>query len=72
MQYLGEGFLSLTQYVTINFEDSSKKPLNLFVKVQTDNPSHTSMVTEIKAFEKEARFLTDYMTAATEFCKLKG
>ncbi len=72
MKYLGEGFMSLQQYVTIKFDDPSKKPLNLFVKVLTDNPSHNSMVSELKAFEKEATFLTQYVSAAQEICKLKG
>jgi len=62
----------LTQYVTVKFENPDKKPLNLFAKVQTDNPSHIKMLEEMKAFEKEARFLVDYVKEAKEMCAAKG
>lgn len=68
----GEGFASLTHNVKVKFENPDKKALNLFVKVQTDNPSHIKMLTEMKAFEKEARFLLDYVKAAEELCASKG
>lgn len=69
---VGEGFASLTSYVTINFENLEKPPLNLFVKIQTDNESHVALMAEMKAYEKEARFFTEYLRSAKEMCDLKG
>ncbi|CAL8070771.1 unnamed protein product [Orchesella dallaii] len=69
---LGEGFASLTQYVTINFQNPDIKPLHLFVKTHTSNSSHSEFLTESKLFEKEARFFMEYVPAAIEFCKSKG
>ncbi len=68
----GEGFNSLTKYVTVKFESIEKKQMDLFVKVQTGNPSHSQVQNEMKAFEKEARFLTEYVKEAEEMCKQKG
>lgn len=68
----GEGFASLTQYVTITFQDDRLKPLNLFTKVHTPSASHTAMLTEMKAFEKEGTFLCKYVASAKEMCQRKG
>ncbi len=67
----GEGFASLTKLVTVKFEND-KKPLNLFVKLRTNNPSHTKYLEELKSFKKEATFLIDYVAAAKEMCASKG
>ncbi len=56
----------------MKFENLEKKPLNLFVKVKSENASHNQMLDEMMAFEKEARFLTEYLNAAKEMCQLKG
>lgn len=68
----GEGFASLQQLATVKFENPEQKPLNFFVKVTTDNPSHKQWTEELKAFEKEARFLVDYVAEAEAMCKSKG
>lgn len=68
----GAGFASLTKLVTVKFEDQNLKPLNLFVKLRTNNPSHTKYLEELKSFEKEAIFLIDYVAAAREMCTSKG
>lgn len=68
----GEGFASLTQYVTVQFENPNLKPLNLFVKSYTNNASHSEMLDELKLFQKEATFLVDYVKAAKEMCRQKG
>lgn len=72
LKYKGEGFASLTYYVTVKFESPEKKPLNLLVKAQTENPAHRSLIEEVKAFEKEATFLVEYVKAASEMCDSKG
>ncbi len=69
---LGEGFASLTSYVTVKFENPENAPLNLFVKIQTENPSHVELMAEMKAYEKEARFFMEYLPAAKEMCNAKG
>jgi len=69
----GAGFASVTQLVTVKFEEhQNKEPLNLFVKVKMDNSSHNEWVEEMMAFEKEAVFLMDYCQAAQQLCKSKG
>jgi len=69
----GAGFASVTQLVTVKFEEHlNKEPLNLFVKVKMDNSSHNEWVEEMMAFEKEAVFLMDYCQAAQQLCILKG
>ncbi|ODN02392.1 putative oxidoreductase dhs-27 [Orchesella cincta] len=68
----GEGFASVSKYVTIKFQNPSVKPLNLFVKAHSSNAAHTEMLTEAKLFEKESRFYMEYIPAAKEFCKSKG
>lgn len=68
----GEGFASLTKLVTVKFENNEKEPFNLFVKLRTNNPSHTKYLEELKWFEKEATFLIDYVAAAKEMCASKG
>lgn len=68
----GEGMISQTQYATVKFVNPQVKDLNLFLKVHTASPSHSEMIEELKAFEKEAMFLTKYVPAAREFCKSKG
>lgn len=68
----GEGFASLTQFVTVTFENPKIKPLNLFVKVHTSNTSHSQMLNDLQLFQKEAMFLMDYVPAAREMCCNKG
>lgn len=68
----GQGMVSESQCVKVKFADSRKKDLNLFLKLHTSNPSHTAMIEELKAFEKEAIFLTKYVPAAKELCKRNG
>ncbi|CAL8123628.1 unnamed protein product [Orchesella dallaii] len=68
----GEGFISQQIYVEIKFENPNIKPLNLFAKTHTANPSHSEMVDELKAFEKETLFFREYVPAAKELCKPKG
>lgn len=67
-----DGMASLTQCVTVKFENPEKPPFQFFVKVHTENPSHSAMLEELKAFEKEARFFMEYLPAANELCKAKG
>lgn len=67
-----DGMLSQTQHAKIKFVNPTVKELNLFVKVHTTSPTHSAMVAEFKAFEKEALFLSKYVPAAREFCKSKG
>lgn len=66
----GENLGSITQSVTVKFENS--QPLHLFMKTQTTNPVHNVMLQESKVFEKETRFFMEYIPVATEFCKKKG
>lgn len=68
----GERMGSERQLITVTFENPKLKPLNLFGKAFTANPSHTELQEEIKSFEKEAVFLIKYVPAANEFCKRKG
>ncbi|CAL8147826.1 unnamed protein product [Orchesella dallaii] len=68
----GAGMASRQLYATVKFMDSSITPLNLFVKEYIDNPHHTELIDDIKAFEKESRFFTEYIPALDEFCKSKG
>lgn len=69
----GEGFSSVTQYVTVKFDkETNKDPLHLFVKLVPDNPTQTMLLTAMKSFEKETTFLKDYLEAAKELCELKG
>lgn len=68
----GEGFASQTKCITVTFENPWKKPLNLFAKVVTTSKSHTAFLEELKAFEKEGLFLTEYVSAAEKMCKAKG
>lgn len=65
----GEGFASSQNLVVITFENKNVKPLNLFMKNLVDSESHTQLVQDLKAFEKEARFLMEYLPAARSFCK---
>lgn len=69
---VGENFGSKTQVVTIKFENSNVKPLNLFVKTFINSGSHTKLFQGMKAFEKEARFFMKYLPAVSEFCKSFG
>ncbi|ODN02404.1 putative oxidoreductase dhs-27 [Orchesella cincta] len=68
----GEGFASVSKYVTIKFQNPSVKPLNLFVKAHTASAAHREFLTEAKLFEKESTFFMEYVPAAEEFCKSKG
>lgn len=65
----GQNFGSLTQLVTIKFENLDKKPLNLFIKVMTGNQTHVKMTEDGKLFIKESTFFMKYLPAAREFCK---
>lgn len=68
----GDGLVSITKRVKVTFEDPEKPPLNLFIKMHTENPAQEQFVTEIKAFIKEARFFMDYLPDARRFCENKG
>ncbi|ODM93651.1 hypothetical protein Ocin01_13029, partial [Orchesella cincta] len=68
----GEGFASQSKIATVKFQNPDIKPLNLFVKTHTTNSSHSEMIDEVKAFEKESRFYMEYVPAAKEFCRTKG
>ncbi|CAL8123631.1 unnamed protein product [Orchesella dallaii] len=68
----GEGFASQSNIATVKFVNPNLKPLHLFVKSHTTNSSHSEMIDELKAFEKEARFYMEYVPAAKEFCRSKG
>lgn len=69
---MGENFASKTHLVTIKFQNADVKPLNLFMKVLVNSESHTKLITELKAFEKEARFFMKYLPEARAFCESKG
>lgn len=68
----GDGFASVTKRVKVIFEDDTKAPLNLFIKVHTENPSHEELINGMKAFEKEAEFFMEYLPEAKTFCEEKG
>lgn len=69
---IGENMASKTYLVTVKFEESNKKPLNLFMKTLTENPSHTVVMEEAKSFVKETRFFMEYLPAVQKFCKEMG
>lgn len=68
----GDGMISLTQGITVKFFDVNVPKVHLFVKCHTDNPAHEVVVEEVKAFEKEAIFLSSYIPAAKSLCLNKG
>ncbi|CAL8123649.1 unnamed protein product [Orchesella dallaii] len=68
----GAGLASKQLYITVKFVDSKINPLNLFVKEPCENPKHSELIDDFKAFEKESRFFTEYIPAVDEFCKSKG
>lgn len=68
----GENLASVTNRVTVNFENASIKPLELFMKSTADSGFHAEMLKEGKMFEKESRFFMEYIPAAREFCKSMG
>lgn len=68
----GQNFGSQTQLVTVTFGNEGRKPLNLFVKVMTDNQEHWKMTRDGKLFLKEAIFYTKYLPAARVFCRSLG
>ncbi|CAL8117040.1 unnamed protein product [Orchesella dallaii] len=67
----GAGMASQQLYVTVKFTDLNNNPLNLFVKAHTDNPHHSELIDEFKAFEKESIFFTEYIPTTEKFCKSK-
>ncbi len=68
----GEGNGSQTDRVTIKFQDLRKKPLNLFIKRELENPIRQKINKKTKMFEKEAVFFMEYLPAAREFCRKMG
>lgn len=68
----GAGTTSIPLYVTVKFKDQLLAPLHLFVKAQLSNESRNKMYESMKLWEKEVRFLTEYVPAARQFCKSKG
>lgn len=68
----GKHFGSVTQLVTIVFEDSSREPLNLFVKLKYKSPEQNAMLEKAKLFQKESSFLMEYLPLAKRFCESKG
>ncbi len=68
----GENMASVTQHVTVNFKQNDFPPLNLFVKLKSQNPTHLAMSTEMKTFQREATFYNDYLKECRLFCEQKG
>lgn len=68
----GEGMISHTQCVTVKFANSELADMHLFAKILPPNESQSKVAEDIKAFEKEARFLTEYLPAARQLCLSKG
>lgn len=68
----GAGTTSIPLYVTVKFKDKLIAPLHLFVKAKLSNESRNKMYESMKLWEKEVRFLTEYVPAVRQFCKSKG
>lgn len=68
----GENMGSVTECVTVKFEDSNMKNLNLFTKKKPDNENFNTFLNEVKAFEKESMFFMKYLPVAREYCKRMG
>ncbi|CAL8097883.1 unnamed protein product [Orchesella dallaii] len=67
----GDGMVSQTHNGTIKFKSGGIKPLQLFIKTKTTNEVHNVMVDGIKAFEKEAVFYMQYLSAVRSFLQSK-
>lgn len=66
-----KGFTGETKCVTVKLK--GRPPLHLFIKVtQPKDSPHAELISDEKAYEKEARFLTEYVKAAKDFCMKKG
>lgn len=70
--FAGENFGGQVKLCKVKFASSEKKPLNLFIKVITNNESHLQMLEGCRLFVKESTFFTQYLPAAREFCKAMG
>lgn len=68
----GEGMASQTKYITVEFQSADVKEMNLFAKLAIESESYTQMLDDMKAFEKESTFLTDYVSASDAMCKRNG
>lgn len=69
-----ENMGSVTEYVTVKFEDEGKADLLLFTKrlPNSSNNSFAAMLEDLQLFHKESEFFMKYLPIAKEYCESRG